>query len=227
MNIFLHPGEVRMLVDPYLVVGILGCMLYWLMFGQGKPGTAPSPIVECRGFLALLGTELRKLGSLVWGPSCFQGGGVSMIDFSVFSCMFTCSRVLTPQFLTPHLYTLAKVLGFIRGPGSPISAAYLQPFWVPEALPSPCVSSCSDVYTILIVLFMFSICQSNSSWHMCLFCRALSPPACSNIWGHLFRSVLTCSLCPYGPIARLLAYQSHTDRMPHLPAFTSPVEGHL
>lgn len=43
MSIFLHPGEVRMLVDPYLVVGILGCMLYWLMFGQGKPGTAPLP----------------------------------------------------------------------------------------------------------------------------------------------------------------------------------------
>lgn len=141
-----------------------------------------------------------------------------MVGFSVFSCMFTCSRVLTPQFLTPHLYTLAKVLGFIRGPGSPISAAYLQPFWIP---------SCADVYTILIVLFMFNICQSNSSWHMCLFCRALSPPACSNIWGHLFRSVLTCSLCPYGPIARLLAYHCHTDRMPHLPAFTSPVEGRL
>lgn len=43
MNIFLHPGEVRMLVDPYLAVGILGYMLYWLMFGQGKPGTAPLP----------------------------------------------------------------------------------------------------------------------------------------------------------------------------------------
>lgn len=122
MIIFLRPGEVRMLVDPYLAVGILGCMLSWLMFGQGKPGTSPSPRVECRGFLALLGTELRKLGSLVWGPSCFQGGGVSVVGFSVFSRMFT------PQFLTPHLYTLAKVLGFIRGPGSPISAAYLQPF---------------------------------------------------------------------------------------------------
>lgn len=43
MSIFLHPGEVRMLVDPYLAVGILGYMLYWLMFGQGKPGTAPLP----------------------------------------------------------------------------------------------------------------------------------------------------------------------------------------
>lgn len=54
-------------------------MLHWLMFGQGKPGTFPSPRVGCRGFLALLRMELRKLGALVWEPSCYQGGEAGVL----------------------------------------------------------------------------------------------------------------------------------------------------
>lgn len=94
----------------------------------------------------------------MWGPSCYQGGGVGVVvGFSVFLFMFTYSTVLNPRFLTPHLRTLDMVLGFIRGPGSPfiyLSAVLL----VPETLPSPCMSSCSGVYKILIMVFLFSIC---------------------------------------------------------------------
>lgn len=73
-------------------------MLYWLMFDQVKPGTFPSPTVGCRGSLALLGLELRKLGALVWGPSCYQGGKVGVLTgFTVFLFMFTLSTVLKPS----------------------------------------------------------------------------------------------------------------------------------
>lgn len=48
-----------------------------------------------------------------------------------FHLCFHNETVLNPQFLAPHLCTLAKVLGFIRGPGSSylscLSAALLDP----------------------------------------------------------------------------------------------------
>lgn len=48
-----------------------------------------------------------------------------VVGLSVFSFMFTYVTVLNPHLLTPRRHTVAKVLGFIRGPGSPTSAAYL------------------------------------------------------------------------------------------------------
>jgi hypothetical protein len=82
------------------------------MFDQGKPGT---PLPHSGGSLALLGLELRKLGALVWGPSCYQGGEVGVLTgFTVFSFMFTQSTVLKPSSsLHRQLHTLVKVSGFL------------------------------------------------------------------------------------------------------------------
>lgn len=155
-------------------------MLYWLMFDQGKPGTFPSPTVGCRGSLALLGLELRKLGALVWVPRCYQGVEVGVLTgFTVFLFMFTQSIVLKPTPQITAYILLPRSQGSI---GDKAALSKLFPFSPRPRSLRLCLhavwSNYSGVYKILPVVhvhYMLVKCQGQVS---VLSCPA---PTCSRM----------------------------------------------
>lgn len=89
-----------------------------------------------------------------------------------------------------HRQTLAKVWGLLRGPGSPVLIACLQPCWVPEALPSRCVVQLLRCLQNITCGFMFNICWLNGSavGHVSV-CPSPLGAACENTCSHLFLPV--------------------------------------